>query len=100
MEEAVRNFTKKQTTIVQGKEDINEIESPVFVICPDPPYKPSFFRDHGRNNTEAADKFFWVHPYYSDWFDEDSFIAKDIFEKMTYQLESDLLLSLNEYNEK
>ena len=100
MEEAVSNYTKKQTTIVQGKEDIDEIKSPVFVICPDPPYKPSFFRGNGRNDTEAADKFFWALPYYSDWFDENTFIAKDFYEKMTYQLESDLLLYMQVYNEK
>ena len=84
----------------KDSEDIDEIKSPVFVICPDPPYKPSFFRGDGRNDTEAADKFFWALPYYSDWFDENTFIAKDFYEKMTYQLESDLLLYMQVYNEK
>ena len=44
MEKAVENYMKKSTTIVERQEDIIEMKSPVFVLCPDPPFKTSFFR--------------------------------------------------------
>ena len=93
MEEAVRNYTKKQTTIVQGKEDIDEIESPVFVICPDPPYKPSFFTEFGINETLGAEKYFWVNPYaYQGMFKNNSFAPIELYMNMSYNLEVDMNL--------
>lgn len=44
METALNQYAGKKTTISETNEEINQIESPNFVICLDPPFKTSFFR--------------------------------------------------------
>ena len=44
MQTALKQYADKKTTISETKENINQTESPEFVICLDPPFKTSFFR--------------------------------------------------------
>ena len=44
MQTALEQYADKKTTISETKEEINQTESPDFVICLDPPFKTSFFR--------------------------------------------------------
>ena len=89
MEKAVENYRKSSTTIVQRQEEIYDPKSPVFVICPDPPFKTSFFRDLGVSNAKAADKYFWVHSMFWDVFENNSFNAMEAYMNMSYKLELD-----------
>ena len=90
METTLQQYMKKRTIIVQRRENIPLLESPVFVICTNPPFKPSFFRDQwGRGGTNAG-KYFWSYPSpFHQIFENDSVIAKDIYMNMSYQLGSD-----------
>ena len=40
------NWPLGRTTIAQSQEVANP-DDPVLVICPDPPFKPSFFKEQG-----------------------------------------------------
>ena len=97
MEHALENYSKKRTTIVQSQKSIPQFKSPVFVVCSEPPYKTSFFRDHGRNSTEGAEKYFWSHPYYQSFFEKDSFVAMDFYMNMSYQLGVDINIFLYQW---
>ena len=44
MQTALKQYGDKKTTISESKENLPQIESPDFVVCPDPPFKTSFFR--------------------------------------------------------
>lgn len=44
MQTALKQYGDKKTTISESKENVSQIESPDFVVCPDPPFKTSFFR--------------------------------------------------------
>ena len=92
MDKAVRNYAKGSTTIVQRQEEIldSNSKSPVFVLCVDPPFKTSFFRDLGINKTNGAEKYFWAHPMYENIFENRTFHAMDIYTDMSYHLEDDL----------
>ena len=60
MKTAHYQFTKGSTTIVQSKFE-SEPEPPVFIVCPDPPFKTSFFQDHGstENWYPGISAHFW-----------------------------------------
>ena len=94
MEKAVENYMKKSTTIVERPEEIIEMKSPVFVLCPDPPFKTSFFRDLDPNKTKGAENFFWVHPMFHTIFDNKSVSAMEIYTNMSYQLGVDINMFL------
>ena len=47
METALKQYVKKRTIIVQTRENIPLLESPVFVICTNPPFKPTFSEING-----------------------------------------------------
>ena len=98
MEKAWNNYLKKSTTIVQRREDISESKPPVFMICPDPPFKTSFFTDLGMNDTMGAEKYFWVNPLMmQNIFKNDSYTTMDLYMKMSYQLELDMNIFVHRY---
>ena len=101
MEKAVENYMKGSTTIVQRKENISEMKSPIFLICPEPPFKMSFFKDHGVNNTLAAEKYFWTNPMYQRTFANETFMAMeamDLYMNMSYQLGIDMNIFLYHFD--
>ena len=57
LESALKDFAKARTTIAQSQEVVNP-DQPVLVACPDPPFKPSFFKDNGI----GFNPYFWVKP--------------------------------------
>ena len=68
METALDQFTKGSTTIVQSKIQL-EPEPPVLIVCPDPPFKTSFFQDHGLCKKEypGISAYFWAAYKQSDY---------------------------------
>ena len=57
LESALKDFAKARTTIAQSQEVVNP-DQPVLVACPDPPFKPPFFKDNGI----GFNQYFWVKP--------------------------------------
>ena len=97
MEKAVENYMKGSTTIVQRKENASKLKSPIFLICPEPPFKRSFFNKHGVNNTIGAEKYFWTNPMYQNAFTNHTFMEMepmDLYMNMSYQLGLDMNISL------
>ena len=100
MEPALKTFGKKSTTISQKREKISQLESPVIVFCPDPPFKKSFFKQFGKNKSMGVEKYFWsfdvhwpmVENYYST--------AMDVYMNMSYQLGLDWNISVPHYENK
>ena len=84
MEPALDQYGKKSTTIAQRREEIDVFESPIFVACPDPPFKKSFFRENGVNKSSGAEKYFWTLPLYQNILGETTSSAMDLFMNMTY----------------
>ena len=57
LESALKDFAKARTTIAQSQEVVNP-DQPILVACPDPPFKPSFFKEQGI----GFDSYFLVKP--------------------------------------
>ena len=99
MEKAVENYLKGSTTIVETQENISKPKSPIFMICPDPPFKPSFFTDLEINNTIGAEKYFWVNTiFYGGLLENFSFTAMDLYMNMSYQLKTDINIFLYHFS--
>ena len=94
MEEALEQFSDKKTTIAQMKEEITEPVSPIFVVCPYPPFKNSYFREIGGMNNTGAEKYFWILPIHQQIFGNNSPEALDTFMNMSYKHGSDWQINL------
>ena len=98
MEEALEQYGKKSTTIGQMREDIDDFKSPIYVACVDPPFKASFFRNNGVNETTGAVKYFWSVPQYQKLLENSMSTAMDTYINMTYNLGSDWQMYLPHQN--
>ena len=58
MKSALEKFIDGATTIVQSQEKGVQPNLPVLVICPDPPFKPSYFKKLDLVNS-GHEKYFW-----------------------------------------
>ena len=105
MKTAIEQFTKGSTTIAQTPETLPKLEPPIFIFCPDPPFKPSFFKSHSVKSL-GVEKYFWLFGYNFNTFE--NYSAFDLHMKMSHQLGSDwkiLMIDveryvLNEFNLK
>ena len=91
METALDQFTKRRTTIVQSKIEL-EPEPPVLIVCPDPPFKTSFFQDHGvcKKEYPGISTYFWAayKQLDNDFFPNYSSMSK-LYNDMSYELGTD-----------
>ena len=100
MEPALVQYDKKDKTIAQKRENISRPESPVLVLCPNPPFKKSFFEQFKKNKHPGAEKFFWAVS--SHWLMVENYpsTAMDLYMNMSYQLGLDwniFLYSVEKY---
>ena len=100
LEPALNQYGKKDKTIAQKRENITQPESPVIVLCPDPPFKKSYFRQFGKNKTTGSERFFWIWDSSSQlpMVENYNSTAMDIYMNMSYQLGLDwnIYLSVNQ----
>ena len=94
MEPALTQYGRKSKTIAQKREIIAQLESPVLVLCPDPPFKASFFEQFGEKKLPMAENFFWIGTPHWQMVENYSSTALDIHTNMSYQLGTDWNISL------
>ena len=94
MKTAIEQFTKGSTTISQSPTDLSKLDPPIFILCPDPPFKPSFFKNHGIRSLGAV-KYFWFQKYFYKGFETHS--ALDLYMKMSHQYGSDWKILLLDF---
>ena len=100
MEPALSQYGKKDKTIAQKRENIAQPESPVLALCPDPPFKKSFFKQFGENKIVGAERYFWSVDVHWKMLENYNFTAMDIYMNMSYQLGTDWNISLPFYGLK
>ena len=86
MQTAVEQYTKGGTTISQTSKKLPKLQSPTFIFCLDPPFKPSFFKNHSVTSL-GVEKYFWVFPHTRKMFENHS--APELYMEMSHHLESD-----------
>ena len=82
MRNALDQFKAGKTTMAQTQTTVSELESPILIVCPDPPFKQSVLKKYKANN------FFWYNPRNRKGFENESTSVIDIYMNMSYQLGS------------
>ena len=90
MKTAIEQFTKGSTTISQTPKNLSKLEPPIFILCPDPSFKHSFFKSHNIRSL-GTEKYFWMESTFTNYlinkFENHS--ALDLYMKMSHQYGSD-----------
>ena len=94
LEPAITQYHKKDKTIAQKRENISQPESPVLVLCPDPPFKKSFFKQFGEKKSPGVENYFWIVSAHWHMVANHHSTALDIYANMSYQLGTDWNISL------
>ena len=93
----MKQYYENRTTIVQSREKILDPESPVFVVCPNPPFKASYFRNQGLDKFGHLKSFFWVMPDTENLVQNGTSEAIDIYMNMSYILGSDIQILVYQF---
>ena len=90
MKTAIEQFTKGSTTISQTQKILPKLEPPIFIFCPDPSFKHSFFKSHNIRSL-GTEKYFWMETTLTDNLTNkfENHSALDLYKKMSYQYGSD-----------
>ena len=99
MESALSQYFDKRTTIVESRKDILNSESPILILCPDPPFKASYFRNQSLNKIPFLERYFWMMPASQDLVQNGTAKAIDIYMNMSYILGSDFYVFVH-HNDK
>ena len=88
MQTAVDHYNEEKTTMAQTRINMSNLDPPVFVACPDPPFKTSFFKELGFNKTGEMRKYFWIYRYWKK-LKKNFSTEEEMYMKMSYHLGSD-----------
>ena len=88
MQTAVDHYNEEKTTMAQTRINMSNLDPPVFVACPDPPFKTSFFKELGFNKTAEMRKYFWMYRYWKK-LKKNFSTEEEMYMKMSYHLGSD-----------
>ena len=89
MQTAVDQYYEEKTIMAQTRKDTSHLNPPIFVACPDPPFKTSFFKEKGFNNTGEMSQYFWKFRYYKNKLKKTLSTEEEMYMKMSYHLGSD-----------
>ena len=95
MRTAIEQFAKASTTISQTPRKLSKLEAPIFTLCPDPPFKLSFFKNHSVRSL-GVEKYFWLFPKSQKIFE--NHLAPDIYMEMSHHLGSDWKILMIDVN--
>ena len=84
---------KESTSMAHTRENTSHLNPPVFVACPDPPFKTSFFREHGINKSSSIERYFWMASFWQNKFGNISSSAAEMYMNMSYHLGLDWKIS-------
>ena len=95
MKSALEKFLKKSKTITQSQSEAIP-DQPVLIICPHPPFKPSFFKKHNIDFNE----YIWAFPTYLEHRQklENGSSTLELYMNMVYKLGIDWNISVYSMN--
>lgn len=95
MSTAIEQFTKGSTTISQTPKTLSKLQPPIFIFCPDPSFKISFFKNHNVTHL-GVEKYFWNFPVSQKRFE--NYSAPDLYMKKSHHLGSDWKILMVDVN--
>ena len=83
MQWALEQYNEKRTTMAESIKHAKYLDYPVFVFCPEPGFKPSFFKKMKWDQKPGAEKFIWKYSGYTKLLENVSSFP-DVYENMSY----------------
>ena len=97
MKTAIEQFTKGSTTISQTPKILSKLEPPIFIFCPDPSFKHSFFKSNDIRSL-GTEKYFWMQAATNDFRNKfENHSALDLYMKMSHHYGSDWKILLLDF---
>ena len=97
MQTAVDHYNEEKAIMAQTRINVSNLDPPVIVACPDPPFKTSFFKEHGFNKTGEIRKYFWMYRYWQNKLKKTFSTEEEMYMKMSYHLGSDWRIAFQTY---
>ena len=95
MDNALSQYYEKRTTMAESIKQVNQLEYPVLIFCPEPGFKPSFFK-----NIKAQlgiERYLWKFPFFTKVLKNVSSIP-DVYKNMSYILGKNWIIKLSPYS--
>ena len=93
MQWALEQYNEKRTTMAESIKHSKDLDYPVFVFCPEPGFKPSFFKKMKWDQKPGAEKFIWKYSGYTKLLENVSSFP-DVYENMSYVFGVDWTITL------
>ena len=99
MDNALSQYYEERTTMAESIKPNNQHEYPVLIFCPDPGFKPSFFKEIKRTaETLYIEKYIWKFAWQKKILLENVSSIPDVYENMSYKLEKNWKILLQPYS--
>ena len=95
MDNALSQYYEKRTTMAESIKQVDQLEYPVLIFCPEPGFKPSFFK-----NIKAQlgiERYLWKFPFFTKVLKNVSSIP-DVYKNMSYILGKNWNIKLSPYS--
>ena len=83
MQWALEQYNEKRTTMAESIKHDNELDYPIFVFCPEPGFKPSFFKKM-KGNEPGMENFIWRYTSFWKNFLQQFSSIPDAYENMSH----------------
>ena len=93
MQHALEQYNEKRTTMAESIKQAKELDYPTLVFCPEPGFKPSFFKKMKWNQPAGAEKFIWKYSGYTKFLQNVSSFP-DVYKNMSYVFGVDWTIAL------
>ena len=99
MQIALDQYKEGRTTMAESIKISNKLDYPILVFCPQPGFKPSFFKEIKRAaGTLHIDKYIWKHAWQKKILLENVSSIPDVYENMSNKLEKNWKILLRPYS--
>ena len=97
MDKSLSQYYEKRTTMAESIKPDNEQVYPVLVFCPDPGFKPSFFKKI-KHKAPSIEKYIWQLAWHKKLLLENVSSIPEVYKNMSYILGEDWNISLLPYS--
>jgi hypothetical protein len=99
MDNALIQYYEKRTTMAESIKQVDQLEYPVLIFCPEPGFKPSFFEEiKSTANTGGIEKYIWKFPWHKEMVLKNVPSIPDVYNNMSYKLGKNWRILLAPYS--
>ena len=99
MDNALSQYYEKRTTMAESIKQVDQLDYPILIFCPEPGFKPSFFEEIKKQaEVTGIEKYMWKFPWYKEILLKNVSSIPEVYKNMSYELGTDWNISLMQYS--